>query len=49
MLYCNGGGDNVLVGDGEAKITATSKGPFTKVDLGIVKYNFEAVSGRKVK
>ena len=32
--------------DGEAIITA-QKGPFTKVDLGIVKYNFEAVAGRK--
>jgi len=30
-------------------VTITAKnGPFAKVDLGIVKYNFEAVTGRKV-
>ena len=35
--------------DGE-EVTITSKpGPFSKVDLGIVKYNFEAASGYKVK
>ena len=34
--------------DGEAKITSKG-GPMTKIDLGIVKYNFEAASGRKVK
>lgn len=34
-----------LEGD-EAFITAKS-GPFTKVDLGIVKYNFEAASGHR--
>ena len=33
--------------DDEVIITA-QKGPFTKVDLGIVKYNFEAVTGRKI-
>ena len=31
----------------EAKIT-TKMGPMTKIDLGIVKYNFEAASGHKV-
>ena len=32
------------------EVTITAKmGPFTKVDLGIVKYNFEAGSGHKVK
>ena len=30
--------------DGEAVITA-GRGPLTKIDLGIVKYNFEAASG----
>ena len=34
-----------LVGD-EAMITA-KKGFLTKLDLGIVKYNFEAASGHK--
>ncbi|MBR1860241.1 MAG: nitroreductase [Lachnospiraceae bacterium] len=32
----------------EAIITAKGKGPFVNVDLGIVKYNFEAVSGHRV-
>lgn len=36
-----------LVGD-EVKITSKT-GPFSKVDLGIVKYNFEAASGHKCK
>ena len=36
-----------LVGD-EVVITA-KRGPFTKVDLGIVKYNFEAACGHKCK
>ncbi len=31
----------------EVKITS-KKAPYAKVDLGIVKYNFEAVTGRKV-
>ena len=35
-----------LEGD-TAKIT-TKMGPMTKIDLGIVKYNFEAASGHKV-
>lgn len=34
--------------DGEAHIIAKS-GSMTKLDLGIVKYNFEAASGHKVK
>ena len=34
--------------DGEPVIKAKS-GPMTKIDLGIVKYNFEAASGHKVK
>ena len=34
--------------DGTVRITA-KKGFFTKVDLGIVKYHFEVVSGHKVK
>ena len=38
----------ITMEDGEAKIT-TKGGPMTKIDLGIVKYNFEAASGRKVK
>ena len=33
----------------EDVIITSQKGPFTKVDLGIVKYNFEAVTGRKCK
>ena len=35
--------------DGEDVIITAQKGPFTNVDLGIVKYNFEAVTGRKCK
>ncbi len=38
---------HVSLKDGEAVITAKS-GPMTKIDLGIVKYNFEAASGHKV-
>ncbi len=38
----------VTLDNDEAIITA-KRGPFTKVDLGIVKYNFEAASGHKVK
>ena len=34
--------------DGEPVITA-KRGPLTKIDLGIVKYNFEAASGHKCK
>ena len=38
---------HVSLKDGEAVIT-TKSGPMTKIDLGIVKYNFEAASGHKV-
>ena len=39
---------HVSLKDGEPVIKAKS-GPMTKIDLGIVKYNFEAASGHKVK
>lgn len=35
--------------DGNPVIRIAGIGPYTKVDLGIVKYNFEAASGHKVK
>lgn len=35
--------------DGENVSITTRKGPFSRVDLGIVQYNFEAVTGRKPK
>ena len=35
--------------DGEDVTITSGRGPYTKVDLGIVKYNFEAVTGRKCK
>ncbi len=35
--------------EGEDVTITAGKGPFTKVDLGIVKYNFEAVTGKKCK
>lgn len=35
--------------NGDEVIITAQKGPFTRVDLGIVKYNFEVVSGRKCK
>lgn len=38
----------VTLNDDEVIITSR-KAPFSKVDLGIVKYNFEAVTGRKCK
>lgn len=34
--------------EGNPIIRISGKGPYTKVDLGIVKYHFEAASGRKV-
>lgn len=34
--------------DGEPVIRIAGKGPYTKIDLGIVKYHFEAASGHKV-
>ena len=39
---------HVSLKDGHPIIT-TKSGPMTKIDLGIVKYNFEAVSGHKVQ
>ena len=30
-------------------IRAAGKGPYTKIDLGIVKYHFEIASGHKVR
>ena len=39
---------HVSLKDDEAVIT-TKSGPMTKIDLGIVKYNFEAASGHNVK
>jgi hypothetical protein len=39
---------SIRLEDGEAVITAKS-GPMTKIDLGIVKYNFEAASGHKAR
>ena len=35
--------------DGEDVIITAQKGPFTRVDLGIVRYHFEAVTGKKTK
>lgn len=35
--------------DGEEAVITAKKGPLTKIDLGIVKYNFEAVSGHKCR
>ena len=34
---------------GSPVIRAVGKGPYTKIDLGIVKYHFEIASGHKVK
>ena len=33
--------------DGDKALITAKAGPMTKIDLGIVKYNFEAASGRK--
>ena len=33
----------------EQAVIAAKAGPMTKIDLGIVKYNFEAASGHKCK
>ena len=38
----------ITLKEGEAVFT-TKRGPFTKVDLGIAKYNFEAASGHKCR
>ena len=35
--------------EGEDVTITSRRGPFSKVDLGIVKYHFEAVTGRSVK
>ena len=35
--------------DGEDAVITTGKGPMTRIDLGIVKFNFEAGSGRKCR
>ena len=35
--------------DGNPVIRISGKGPYTKIDLGIVKYHFEAASGHKVR
>lgn len=34
--------------DGEEPVITAGAGPMTKIDLGIVKYNFEAASGHKI-
>ena len=39
---------SISLEDGEPVITA-GRGPMTKIDLGIVKYNFEAASGHKCR
>ena len=33
--------------DGDKAVITAGRGPMTKIDLGIVRYNFEAVSGHK--
>ncbi len=35
--------------DGDDAVIKAGIGPLTKLDLGIVKYNFEAASGHKCK
>jgi len=35
--------------DGEDALITAGRGPLTKIDLGIVKYNFEAASGHKCR
>ncbi len=35
--------------EGDKAVITAGKGPMTKIDLGIVKYNFEAASGHKCK
>ena len=35
--------------DGDEAVITTKRGPMTQLDLGIVKYNFEAASGHKVR
>ena len=38
-----------IVLDGEEAVVTAGRGPLTRVDLGIVKYNFEAASGHKCR
>ena len=35
--------------DGSTPVITAKMGPFSKIDLGIVKYNFEAATGIKCK
>ena len=35
--------------EGDQAVITTKRGPMTQLDLGIVKYNFEAASGHKVR
>ena len=35
--------------NGDDVVITTKPGPMTKIDLGIVKYNFEAASGHKCR
>ena len=35
--------------DGDEAVITAGRGPMTKIDLGIVKYNFEAASGHKCR
>ena len=35
--------------DGEEPVITAGRGPMVKIDLGIVKYNFEAASGHKCR
>ena len=35
--------------DGDEPVITTKSGMMTKIDLGIVKYNFEAASGHKCR
>ena len=35
--------------ENDEPVITTKGGPMTKIDLGIVKYNFEAASGHKCK
>ena len=38
-----------IILEGDKAVITAGKGPMTKIDLGIVKYNFEAASGHKCK
>ena len=39
----------IEIQNGNPVISISGKGPYTKIDLGIVKYHFEVASGHKVK